>query len=383
MGRRLSLVRSRISAADLVLTVAIGVVAQIEVWTLEEPGVGRGWLSAIAFAMTAPLFWRRQRPLVSTAIVMAALIASLPWEIPDRAIFPTLAAAVAMYSVAAHSTRRAAAVGAAVVIVPIFVHQVGVQRGFADFVFIAAMLGAVWLAGLAVRSHREQAARLAERSLIVEREAEASRQAAVAEERLRIARELLDIVAHSVSMMTVQAAAERRTRPKHDPVHAPLQSIEHTGRQAMTEMRRLLGVLRAGNEDVALAPQPGMEHVDLLLETARTAGVPVEWHVEGTPVALPAGVDLAAYRIIQEALTNVTKHAHASRADVTVRYRRDALELEIRDDGRGCGTPSSGGHGLIGMRERVILYGGELHTGEVMPHGFAVRARFPLTSSDR
>jgi signal transduction histidine kinase len=197
-------------------------------------------------------------------------------------------------------------------------------------------------------------------------------------ERLRIARELHDVVAHSVSVMTVQAGAERRVLKEDDSSREVLLAIEQTGRQAMAEMRRMLGMLRVGHEDLALAPQPGMEHVDVLVQHVRAAGLPVEWRVEGDPVALTPGVDLAAYRIIQEGLTNILKHAGPASAAVTVRYATDDLDIEIVDDGCGAPDVGRGGHGLIGMAERVALYGGRLDTGTRSPHGYVVHARLPL-----
>src|SRR5207249_2705156 len=181
------------------------------------------------------------------------------------------------------------------------------------------------------------------------------------EERAGIARELHDIVAHSVSVMVVQAGAERRVLDQRQAsTREVLLSIEQTGRQALAEMRRLLGMLRKDDEELALAPQPSMAHMELLVEQIRDAGMPVELRVEGEPVPLPPGVDLSAYRIVQEALTNALKHAGPARATVTVRYEEHELKLEIADSGRGHADGSGGGHGLIGMRERVALYGGEM-----------------------
>jgi signal transduction histidine kinase len=311
---------------------------------------------------------------------MAALtVSTFAWQIPDKTIFPTIVIVVAVYSVAAHCELRWALVGVAVVIGPVFVHQVGVQHSFSDFVFIAVMVACVWMAGRGVRGHAERADQLAEHADTLVREAEAQKLAALAEERLRIARELHDVVAHSVSVMTVQAAAERRVGGQDESTREVLVAIEETGRQAMGEMRRLLGMLRAGHEDLSLAPQPGMEHLEVLLEHVRAAGLPVDWHVEGKPVPLSPGVDLAAYRVIQEALTNTLKHAGPACASVTVRYGGTELDIEIADDGRGASDTRAGGHGLIGMRERVTLYNGRLETGTRSPNGFIVRARLPLT----
>jgi signal transduction histidine kinase len=157
--------------------------------------------------------------------------------------------------------------------------------------------------------------------------------------------------------------------------------IERTGHQALEEMRRLLGMLKASDEDLTLAPQPSLERLHTLVEHVRAAGLPVEVVVEGEPTELPPGVDLSAYRIVQEALTNALKHAGPARARVTVRYGLDELELEIADDGAGTGDGDGSGHGLVGMRERVSVYGGELHAGQLSGGGYALRARLPLGSA--
>jgi signal transduction histidine kinase len=182
--------------------------------------------------------------------------------------------------------------------------------------------------------------------------------------------------------MTVQASGVRRLlRPDQGREREALEVVEQTGREALAEMRRLVGVLRRPEEAPALAPQPSLKHLDRLVEQARDAGLPVHVKVEGEVVELPAGVDLTAYRLVQEGLTNAIKHAGATRADVTVRYGDGAVELLVTDDGRGSsdGTAESGGHGLVGMRERVAVYGGELETGPRPDGGYALRARLPTT----
>jgi signal transduction histidine kinase len=209
--------------------------------------------------------------------------------------------------------------------------------------------------------------------------------AAIAEERARIARELHDVVAHSVSLMTVQAGAARHTLdPLDTEMHEALESIETAGRQALVELRRLLGVLRRSDEEPLLAPVPGLGRLDALVEQMRDAGLPATVRINGTPAPLPPGVDLAAYRIVQEALTNALKHGRPQTADVIVTYRRHELELTVLDDGRSANPGSNGcGHGLIGMQERVSLYGGALEAGPRDEGGFAVHARLPLDWSDR
>ena len=374
-------VRAHGRVLDVLLAAGVTCLAQLEVWTIEDPGTRRIWLAVVALVMTVPLAWRRQVPLATAVAVNAALtISAFAWELPDQTIFPTIALVIATYSVAAWCGRAAAVVGGALALVPVVSHQLARQNDYADAVFIVAMLLAVWVAGRLVRRHRRQAADVADHAAVVEREAEARQQAAVAEERLRIARELHDVVAHSVSMITVQAGAERRVLDDGNPsTKETLESIERTGRQAMAEMRRLLGVLRT-TDDEALAPQPSVRHLDVLIDEARAAGVPVEYRLEGDAMTLSPGVDLAAYRIVQEALTNIIKHAGPASATVTIRYGKSQLELEVADTGGGATGAANDGHGLIGMQERVALYGGQLRTENRSPHGYVVHARLPIES---
>jgi signal transduction histidine kinase len=204
----------------------------------------------------------------------------------------------------------------------------------------------------------------------------------VAEERTRIAREMHDVVAHAMSVMVVQAGAARTVMNKDtDEATAALERIEDTGRMALAEMRRLLGLQGSDEETPPLTPQPGLEGLDVLLERMRASGLPVEAVVEGTPRDLPPGVDLTAYRMVQEGLTNALKHAGEAHARVLLRYGAEALEVEVADDGRGPPPDGvrPGAHGLIGMRERVALFGGSLETGTRPGGGFLVRARIPLT----
>ncbi len=237
----------------------------------------------------------------------------------------------------------------------------------------------VWFMGRTLRQRRLQAARLQDLAAQLELEREERAQTAVAEERSRISRELHDVVAHSVSVMVVQAqAAQRLLQGEQQEARQALTSIETTGRQALVEMRRLLGILRRTDEEPALAPQPSLKHLDALIEQVREAGLPVELRVEGAADPLPPGVDLSAYRIVQEALTNTLKHAGPSHARVAIHYRSDEIELEISDDGVGNVNGDGSGQGLIGMRERVALYSGVLHSGRQNGGGYLVRARLPL-----
>ena len=222
-----------------------------------------------------------------------------------------------------------------------------------------------------------------ERALEAERKRESAARLAVAEERARIARELHDVVAHAVSVMVLQVGAVRHNLPEELAADSDaLKDVEQAGRSALAEMRRLLGAMHDG-EDADLAPQPGLDSLDALVERVGRAGLPVRLQVEGDAVQLPRAVDLSAYRIVQEGLTNSLKHANASRADVTVRYAPDAVQLEIRDDGVGAGTTDGLGHGLVGVRERVKIYGGEMNAGTAPEGGFVLRARLPVEGRRR
>jgi signal transduction histidine kinase len=234
------------------------------------------------------------------------------------------------------------------------------------------------LLGRVLRSRNALNRRLDEQAREIERNRAEREQAAVLSERSRIARELHDVVAHDVSVMLVQAAAAKRTVPA-DPerARAAIAAVEETGREALGELRRLLGVLRRGDEELALAPQPSLERIGALVERMRATGLPVELEVAGDPVHLPPGVDAAAFRIVQEALVNVMRHAAATGALVRVGYEPAAVEVVVSDDGRGTG-PVRDGRGLIGLRERVALYGGELRAGRRPARGFELRARLPV-----
>jgi signal transduction histidine kinase len=202
---------------------------------------------------------------------------------------------------------------------------------------------------------------------------------AIADERARIARELHDVVAHAISVIVLQARGGRRMlADAPDETRSALDAIERAGEQALAEMRRLLGMLREADERVALAPQPGLARLTDLADEVGAAGLPVDVRVEGDALELPPGVDVSAYRIVQEALTNALKHAGTARATVVVRYAGDAVELEVADDGAGNGHGGGSGQGLVGLRERVAVYGGVLEAGAQPEGGYRVRARLPL-----
>jgi signal transduction histidine kinase len=372
-------VRSR---SDLLFALGLAVLAQVEIW-LREIDADHAAYAALALPMTLALAWRVRAPLAVCAVVAGTFFPSaLLFPLSGDAAFGVwVALLVALYSVGAHTGGWRAVAGVlsmlAVVLGVVAADPEGADPG--SYVFFLFVVGGPWLAGRAIRHRRLSERHLEARALAAEREREEKARAAVAEERVRIARELHDVVAHAISVIVVQSRGGRRslaTQPED--AREAFDSIEATGREALAEMRRLLGMLRKGDEELALAPQPSLRHLDALVAQVREAGLPVEVLVEGEPAALPPGVDLSAYRIVQEALTNALKHAGPATARVVVRYGAEDLEVDVLDTGRRPAGGDGVGHGLLGMRERVTLFGGELEAGRRSEGGFAVRARLPL-----
>jgi signal transduction histidine kinase len=361
---------------DLTLAATITAVALVQVSLLDESVAARLAAAAgfVALGVAAAQRVRMPLLLLGSLLVLSALGALLPKHLGDIEAVG-LFILLAIYSAAAHTSGRRTVIAAALTLVMGFTAMATDPDGIniAGVVFFGLVVGAPWVAGRAIRHRRLNEERLEQEK--------ADAEAAIVEERTRIARELHDVVAHGISVMVLQARGGRRVIAD-DPGKAreAFDVIESTGHQALEEMRRLLGMLRASDEELALAPQPSLDQLDTLVEQVRSAGLPVEVAVEGEPGQLPPGVDLSAYRIVQEALTNALKHAGPARARVTVRYGEDELELEIADDGDGTGEGKGSGHGLIGMRERVSVYGGDLQAGRRPEGGYALRARLPLTS---
>ena len=253
-----------------------------------------------------------------------------------------------------------------------------------ELVFIPLLFALAWLVGLALRERVEQTEAAEARAALAERERELAARVAVAEERARIARELHDIVAHAVSVMVLQVGAVRHRLPGTlGQDRDALEDVEQAGRTALAEMRRLLGAMRNGDDDLELTPQPGLNSLQPLLDEIRRSGLPVELHIEGNPVPLPRAIDLSAYRIVQEGLTNALKHSQATRADVHVRYQPTEIEIEVQDDGRGPSPTDGRGHGLIGIHERVTLYGGQMSAGAADGRGSMLTAHLPLAGARR
>ena len=345
---------------------------------------GPVWLDVLLLvAIIAPLLLRRLFPFGAVAAVpIGVAVASLFDNrlVPDNFIL-FLAGCAAAFLMALRPWRQALAGLAMIFGAEAVVVRTDPVGGLGDFFFVAIVFSVVWVVGFLLGRKFEAADEAIERAARAEHEREERARLAVAEERARIARELHDVVGHSVSVMTVQASGVRRLlRPDQEREREALLIVERTGREALAEMRRMVGVLRRPEEAPALAPQPSLEYLDRLVEQARDAGLPVELRVEGDARELPAGVDLTAYRLVQEGLTNALKHANASRAEVLVSYADGAVEVTVSDDGNGVGNGDSGGHGLVGMRERVSVYGGELDAGPQPGGGYRLRARLPLAS---
>jgi signal transduction histidine kinase len=248
-----------------------------------------------------------------------------------------------------------------------------------DFAFTPLVFLIGWLVGYAMGERTQQAEAAEERAERAERDREAAARVAVAEERARIARELHDVVAHAVSVMVLQVGAVRHRMPESDAENRQaLGNVEQAGRTALAEMRRLLGAMRREGEEAELLPHPGLGDLSSLLDEVQAAGLDVRLEVHGDAAALPPGLDLSAYRIVQEGLTNALKHAHARHAEVELWYGPADLSLEIRDNGRGPTTPAGVGHGLVGIGERVKIFGGEMSAGRGKQDGWVLRARLPL-----
>ena len=375
---------------DVAVALALAAWTQLDLWghapaTLHVVG-GRGILSVLLLFVTLPLAVRRRAPAAALltavgALVLVALLVSHGRGIPVEVF---LALLLAFYSVGAHcddvrsplvGAIAVAAIAAADLARPGTFSASGTRPG-AWLAFAIA-----WLVGRDLRRRRLRVADLEDRAAQLEREREEKAQLAVAEERSRIARELHDMIAHAVSVIVVQAQAGPHLMDDPPRLLGVFHAIESSGRDALVELRRLLGILRSEDEQLAIGPQPGLGSLQSLVEQMRTSGLPVGLRIEGEPVQLPAGIDLSAYRIVQEALTNVLKHAGPARARVVVRYSGRELELEIADDGRGSATVRDAGHGLVGMRERVALYGGDFDAGTRNGGGFVVRARLPLATT--
>ena len=386
--------RDPLEVVDVVLALLFAGFGVATVWSqdlidgMREPN---GLAAVLVITATAPIVFRRRAPLLAVAISSAAIVWHVLAGFPEGLL--PIAVLLLSYSVAASSSLRRAIAGLAIIWTAVAILRIRGTPGFDGFAAGAnlAFLSIAWGAGLAVRARRETieaTVREAEERANFERQRSARM---IAEERLRIAQELHDVVAHSMSVIAVQAGVGAHVvghRP--DQAKAALEAISVTARNTLTEMRRLLGVLRDEHGNRSHAPAPALSDVARLVDDVRAAGIPISLVIDGGPDHLSAGVELSAYRIVQEALTNVIKHAGPlTKVEVRVTHTADEVSVEVLDDGRGAAARGrnslagseldapSGGHGLIGMRERVEMWGGTLETGPVDGGGFRVSASLP------
>jgi signal transduction histidine kinase len=362
---------------DALLALALLLVGVLQLLTTPELSSGERLGGAVGLVVISCALALRGRYPLAPLGLLAASAAAEPWtgNVGDIEVFG-LIVLVAVYTAAAHTDGRRAWVGGAMTAVIGWLAMLTDPDGInvAAIVFFAVLFGTPWIVGRAIRHRRLREAQL-------ERE-KAEAEAAIAEERSRIARELHDVVAHAISVIVLQARGGRKMLDDEpEEARSALDAIERTASQALGEMRRLLGLLRESDAELALAPQPTLARLDDLVGQVREAGLPVELTIEGTPLELPPGVDLSAYRIVQEALTNALKHAGPATARVTVRYGRGELELEVSDDGAGSGNGGGTGQGLAGIRERIAVFGGDVEAGSRPEGGYAVRARLPYASA--
>ena len=353
-----------------------------------EDAGGRDPLSiALLFAETLPLVVRRRWPIAVLVVTLGATILHA-WLANTESLAESLGALVAMFTVAEMYERRVAAIAALAVgitFTTLIAVKVGIPTGLSGLIQTLLAVAGAWALGDWAQTRRRYADAVAETARFQSLAAETAADRAVQDERDRIARELHDIVSHHVSVMVIQAGAARLALDRRpDEARTALAAIERTGRQAMTDMRRMLGVLvESAPSDTALEPMPDLGRLGALVEEVGAAGLPVALRVEGTPASMDPGVSLSAYRIVQESLTNVLKHAAGARAEVVVRYAPRAIDLEITDvGGRRDASPGGvalpgAGRGLVGMRERAALYGGTLEAGPT-PTGYRVAARLPI-----
>jgi len=389
--QRVSRIRdlSRTYVVDVLIALLL-VAAMLEVLVgRHSPGAPRTtlWfvLPAIAI-LVLPILARRRFPFAPAAHwLLAAGISFVDWRLIPFAISIFVVGLVAAFLLGNLRDPVQAGIGLALVIGgPATVVYKIPGHSTAELIFIPLEFAIAWVAGFALRERAEQAEAAEGRAAQAERERDAAARIAVAEERVRIARELHDIVAHAVSVMVLQVGAVRHKLPETLAEDSDaLRNVEQAGRTALSEMRGLLAAMRRDGDEAELTPQPGLEGLDSLLEEIGRAGLPVQLHVDGEPLALPRGIDLSAYRIVQEGLTNALKHARASNADVTVRYRPDELHIEVRDNGEGSSSSDGLGHGLVGVRERVKIYGGEMSAGTANGSGFILSTRLPLSADRR
>jgi signal transduction histidine kinase len=369
-----------------VLIAGVAAEAAVEV-AFRRGGQRPMWLAALAIALVVlPLLGRHRLPFAAPAAtwLIAVAVSFADGQLVVTPVGAFIAAMIASFLLGNLSDPRRSRIGLAIVVCGaaiVVYHAPGHPSG--ELIFIPMLFGVTWCGGLALRERAGHAEAAEERAIRAEAEQAAAARVAAAEERARIARELHDTIAHAVSVMVLQVGAVRHKLPEAHAAHKnALRDVEQTGRTALTDMRLLLDAMRdSGDHSAELAPQPGLDRLGRLLDEIGRSGLPVRLRVTGDRFPLPGGLDISAYRIVQEGLTNVLKHAGASEAVVSLHYAPAELSIEVQDNGRGM-TPGNGhyrGHGLIGIRERVRLYDGELTTSQNEGGGLMLRVRLPLS----
>jgi signal transduction histidine kinase len=388
------------SGTDILITIAFALLALLNLYV--NWGTNSALSSVLAVLLTLlvilPLTFRRRYPLGVLIFMTLAVIAFRTSAIPESP-FISYALLFAFFSAGAYGQNRfrnLVRYVSSALIIGLLVYEIFFQQRGADFptqtilyqlstiLLNIFLFAAAWWISEVFRTRDQREVELREKTRQLEKERDENARRAVVDERVRIARELHDVVAHHVSVMGIQAGAARRIlKQQPDKANDVLSQIEASSRQAVAELQRLLGFLRADNQVDDIAPQPSLQQLDALVNQMRLTGLTVSVKIEGEKIPLPPGVDLSAYRIVQEALTNTLKHAGPVHADVTIRYAPNTVDLEIKDDGTvpvtGSGTESGTGRGLIGMRERVSLHGGEFQAGRLPAGGFFVKVKLPLT----
>jgi len=372
---------------DLAIALVLAVAGQIEIWTgiLTVDAGQRPLLAGAYLVGMLAVAWHRTAPLTALTVVLTclALVPGILGLDASEGLSWFAAAFGVIISAAYHARRPLVALA---VTLGMLAASIVAEKGFlvSDIAYGWFLAGGAWLGGWAVRSRTLRAQLSEQRAVLAEHEAQWRAEAAVAEERLRIARELHDVISHGLSVMTLHAGGVRRLlAPEQVREREVLEAVERTGRESLAEMQRMLGVLRGPAETAEAAVTPGLADVDALLDAARSAGLGARLEVTGDVRPLPPGLDLAAYRIVQEAVTNVLRHARARSLVCTVEYRGSEVVVTVTDDGAGADGRPGGGHGLIGMRERAALYGGAVEAGPRPEGGFAVRAVLPVPAAVR
>lgn len=373
---RLPITLTRPPRVDVALAMVIGAAGLLEIALTTDEALR---LVPVVLLTVAPLPWRRQQPFAVLLVCLAVVAVGETVGYPGQATYLLIELIIAFYSLGAWVEWRRSAVGLVislgVILGLIAIHEPGLD----NFTFVTLFYGGAWLVGTLVRRPRLRAHQLEIETANMEAAHREASQRAIDEERARIARELHDVVAHSVSVMVIQSGAVRhRLDGSHPQEREALERVERAGREALEEMRRMLGILRSSGEQPSLAPQPGLADVPALVEKMRTAGLPVDLRIAGGE-SLAAGLGLTVFRIVQEALTNVLRHAGPASATVSIAVSDRTVVVKVVDDGRAASRGPGSGHGLLGMRERVAIYGGTLEAGRREEGGFAVRAELPVT----